>query len=53
VREYLAVATRSLKVNGFGLAVEDAVANVEQFLDDMELLSEDAATTRLLLALPQ
>jgi len=51
VREYLAVATRPLEVNGFGLAGEDAVANVEQFLDDMELLSEDAATTRLLLEL--
>lgn len=51
VREYLAVATRPLEVNGFGLAGEDAVANVEQFLDDMELLNEDAATTRLLLEL--
>ena len=51
VREYLAVATRPLEVNGFGLAGEDAGANVEQFLDDMELLSEDAATTRLLLEL--
>jgi predicted nucleic acid-binding protein len=51
VREYLAVATRPVEVNGFGLASEDAVANVEQFLDDMELLSEDAATTRRLLEL--
>jgi predicted nucleic acid-binding protein len=51
VREYLAVATRPMEANGFGLAGEDAVANVEQFLDDMELLSEDAATTRLLLEL--
>ncbi len=51
VREYLAVATRPMEVNGFGLAGKDAVANVEQFLDDMELLSEDAATTRLLLEL--
>lgn len=51
VREYLAVATRPMEVNGFGLAGEDAVANVEQFLDDMELLSEDAGTTRLLLEL--
>lgn len=51
VREYLAVATRPLEVNGFGLAGSDAVANVEQFLDDMELLNEDAATTRLLLDL--
>lgn len=51
VREYVAVATRPMEVNGFGLSGEDAVDNVEQFLDDMELLSEDAATTRILLEL--
>lgn len=51
VREYVAVATRPMGVNGFGLDGEDAVANVGQFLDDMELLGEDAATTRLLLEL--
>jgi len=47
-REYLAVTTRPLEVNGFGLSGEDGVANVEQFLDDMELLPEDATTTRRL-----
>ena len=51
VREYLVVATRPWEVDGFGLAGEDAVANVEQFLDDMALLTENAATTRLLLEL--
>jgi len=51
VREYVAVATRPMEVNGFGLSCEDAVDNVEQFLADMELLSEDAATTRILLEL--
>lgn len=51
VREYLAVATRSVEANGFGLSGEDAVANVVQVVDDMELLSEDAATGRLLLEL--
>lgn len=51
VREYVAVATRPVDVNGLGLGVADAVANVAQFLDDMELLREDAATTRLLLEL--
>ncbi|HEX2214658.1 MAG TPA: PIN domain-containing protein [Mycobacterium sp.] len=45
VREYLAVTTRPVEVNGFGLDGADAVANVTQFLDDMDLLSEDAATT--------
>jgi predicted nucleic acid-binding protein len=45
VREYLAVTTRPAKVDGFGLAAADAVANVRQFLDDMDLLSEDAVTT--------
>lgn len=45
VREYLAVSTRPVDVNGLGLAAADAVANVTQFLDDMDLLTEDAATT--------
>lgn len=45
VREYLAVTTRPAEANGFGLAAADAVANVKQFLDDMDLLSEDAVTT--------
>lgn len=51
VREYLAVATRPIEVNGFGLPGEDAVANVEQFLDDMELLPEGGSTTRRLMGL--
>lgn len=51
VREYLAVVTRPVQVNGFGLAAEDAVANVEQLLDDMELLPEDGATTHRLVDL--
>jgi len=51
VREYVAVTTRPVGVNGFGLSGEDAVANVEQFLDDMDLLSEDAVSTRGLLDL--
>ncbi len=51
VREYLAVTTRPVDANGFGLSGEDAVANVAQFLDDMELLSEDVASTRGLMDL--
>lgn len=45
VREYLAVATRPAEDNGFGLAAGDAVTNVKQFLDDMDLLSEDGVST--------
>jgi predicted nucleic acid-binding protein len=51
VREYLAVTTRPVEVNGFGLPGEDAVANVAQFLDDMDLLSEEVSTTRRLMRL--
>lgn len=51
VREYLAVATRPVEASGFGLAMNDAVANVHEFLDDMDLLSEDAATTAVLMGL--
>lgn len=51
VREYLAVTTRPVEANGFGLPGEDAVANVEQLLDDMEVLSEDVSTTRRLMDL--
>lgn len=51
VRAYLAVATRPVEVNGLGLSGQDAAANVEQFLRDMELLPEDGATTRRLVDL--
>lgn len=51
VREYLAVTTRPAEVNGFGLSGADAVANMEQFLDDMELLPEDVSATRRLMDL--
>lgn len=51
VREYLAVATRPVEVNGFGLRAQDAVANVEQLLDDIQLLAEDTGTTRRLVDL--
>lgn len=51
VREYLAVATRAVEVNGLGMTLDDAATNVEQFLDDMQLLSEDGGTTRRLVEL--
>lgn len=51
VREYVAVSTRPAAANGFGLSASDAIANVGQFLEDMELLAEDVATTNGLLRL--
>jgi len=39
-REYLVVATRPLEVNGLGLGVEDALANVGAFRRRMRLLPE-------------
>ncbi|MFT3872249.1 MAG: PIN domain-containing protein [Nocardioides sp.] len=51
IREYVAVTTRPVEASGFGLPGKDAVANVQQFLDDMVLLPENISTTRRLLAL--
>jgi predicted nucleic acid-binding protein len=51
VREYLAVVTRPVAANGFGLSAADAVANVRQFVEDMDVLSEDAVTTARLIDL--
>jgi predicted nucleic acid-binding protein len=48
VREYLAVATRPVEANGFGLSGQEAVTNVQQLLEDMELLSEAIASTNRL-----
>lgn len=39
-REYLVVSTRPLEVNGLGLGVEDALANLEAFRSRMRLLPE-------------
>lgn len=51
VREYLAVTSRPVDVNGLGLSSEDAVANVEQLLEGMEVLTEGPATTLSLMEL--
>ena len=51
VREYLAVTTRPVERNGLGMSGGDAVANVEQFLGAMMILSEGSGTTAKLLAL--
>jgi predicted nucleic acid-binding protein len=40
LREYLAVATRPVEVNGLGLGVEDALFNVRAFRSRMRLLVE-------------
>ncbi|MFT4296606.1 MAG: PIN domain-containing protein [Micropruina sp.] len=51
VREYLAVATRSVEANGLGLSSADALSNLTQFIDDLQILAEDAATTARLMEL--
>lgn len=48
VREYLAVSTRPLDVNGLGLSGAAAVANLGELLGDMVMLSEDGSTSRAL-----
>lgn len=45
-REYLAVSTRGVDANGFGLSAQDAVANLREFLDDMAVLAETARSVR-------
>lgn len=39
-REYLVVATRPIEVNGLGLSVEDALANIEALRGRMRLVVE-------------
>lgn len=51
VREYLAVATRPVEANGLGMPGSDAAANMEQFLEDIELLPENIATSRSVMGL--
>lgn len=51
VREYLAVASRPVAVNGLGLSGEAAVANVQELLEGMEVLTEGPATTTSLMDL--
>jgi predicted nucleic acid-binding protein len=51
VREYLAVASRPVAVNGLGLSGEDAVANVHELLEGLEVLTEGPATTTSLMDL--
>ena len=40
LREYLVVATRPVEVNGLGLSLEDALANVTVFRGRMRLLAD-------------
>ena len=45
VREYLVVATRPIDVNGLGLSVQDAEANVNEFLRYINLYDETEAVS--------
>lgn len=51
VREYLAVTTRPLAVNGLGLTQESALANVRQLTERARFLDEGASVTHALLRL--
>ena len=48
LREYLVVATRPVEVNGLGLAVVDATANLHQFLRHLHLHDETATVAKRL-----
>jgi len=48
LREYLVVATRPVAANGLGMAVADAVANVQQLRKCVAVVVEDAETAALL-----
>ena len=41
IREYLAVATRPVAVNGLGVTIGDALANVREFRRNVRLLPEE------------
>ena len=48
LREYLVVATRPVDVNGLGLDVRDATANVSEFLRRLDLYDETEAVSERL-----
>ncbi len=48
LREYLVVATRPAEVNGLGLAVADATANLHQFLRHLHTYDETEAVAQRL-----
>ena len=51
LREYLVVATRPVEVNGLGLGVDDALANIAAFRSRMRLLVESEPVWERLRAL--
>lgn len=51
LREYLAVATRSVQKNGLGLSLADALSNVRAFRGRTRLLAEDSKVADRLLTL--
>ena len=48
LREYLVVATRPAKENGFGMTPEDAVHNIRQFQKKVVVFDERRSTAELL-----
>ena len=46
VREYLVVATRPIEVNGLGLSIQDAEANVNELLRCIKLYDETEEVSR-------
>ena len=48
MREYLVVATRPVDANGLGLGIEEAAANVTEFLRSLSMYSETAEVSRRL-----
>lgn len=50
-REYLVVATRPIRSNGFGLPVHDAISNLQRFQQFVQVLPEDAETVMQLVSL--
>lgn len=51
VREYLAVATRPAAVNGLGMSMDDALANIREFRQVVRLLPEEKPILPRFLAL--
>jgi len=51
IREYLVAATRPVPLNGLGLKVSDAIANLDEMRKHIDLLAENQSTTSELVEL--
>jgi len=49
VREYLVVATRPVSVNGLGLSTVDALSNISEISNHVDIFTENRATANKLL----